>query len=614
MQAKKKTAAPRGAAAFRSRLKLFRQPVFHRRVGPRDEALAVQVVVLDHGRGLLGARLVRAVAQHPHRAVDHLPFAADMGRCDLVRMERDAILAGRAAARHVVAARPIGHRRMRALDVADPVEAIVLDDRQRLVRRRLVGAEAQHPFIAVDDLPFAADMGDLEVLPGLGQAVLGPHGRATHAHSAAASTHAASTHSSTHASTAAVLAAALEHAVRVVQIEVGDREARDEFGVDVAAAARDELAMHRAPVAIGGMALAPAMDVDPHRPRHLDMDLGQVVGAWIDVAPLPRKRIDTRRRGGRKRKNTGGSKGSRPQTPCNRIELHGNLPFGPAKGSSGDTARRACVHHNPPFFAGLRQRRPTAIPPPLMTALSKIRNFSIVAHIDHGKSTLADRLIQTTGGLTSREMKDQVLDSMEIERERGITIKAQTVRLAYKAKDGETYTLNLMDTPGHVDFAYEVSRCLAACEGALLVVDASQGVEAQTLANVYQAIDANLEIVPILNKVDLPAAEPERVRQQIEDVIGIDASEAVPISAKTGLNIEAVLEAIVNRLPAPKGKLDAPLKALLIDSYYDAYLGVVVLVRIFDGELRKGQKIRMLASDAVYQVERVGVFTPKQVI
>ncbi|HWY64910.1 MAG TPA: translation elongation factor 4 [Rhizomicrobium sp.] len=245
--------------------------------------------------------------------------------------------------------------------------------------------------------------------------------------------------------------------------------------------------------------------------------------------------------------------------------------------------------------------------------MSKIRNFSIVAHIDHGKSTLADRLIQFTGAVASREMKDQILDSMDIERERGITIKAQTVRLEYKTPEGATYILNLMDTPGHVDFGYEVSRCLAACEGALLVVDASQGVEAQTLANVYQAIDAGLEIVPVLNKIDLPAAEPDRVKQQIEDVIGLDASDAVPISAKTGLNIDKVLEAIVTRLPPPKGTLEAPLKALLIDSYYDAYLGVVVLVRIIDGELKKGQKIRMMAADAVYQVEQIGVFTPKKV-
>jgi GTP-binding protein LepA len=249
---------------------------------------------------------------------------------------------------------------------------------------------------------------------------------------------------------------------------------------------------------------------------------------------------------------------------------------------------------------------------PSMTDLTHIRNFSIVAHIDHGKSTLADRLIQITGGLTLREMKEQVLDSMDIERERGITIKAQTVRLNYKAKDGVSYVLNLMDTPGHVDFAYEVSRCLAACEGALLVVDASQGVEAQTLANVYAAIDAGLDIIPVLNKVDLPAAEPERIRQQIEDVIGIDASQAIPISAKTGLNVDAVLEGIVQRLPPPKGEANAPLKALLIDSWYDLYLGVVVLVRVVDGTLKRGQRIRLMASNATYQVDRVGVFTPKQ--
>ncbi len=240
-----------------------------------------------------------------------------------------------------------------------------------------------------------------------------------------------------------------------------------------------------------------------------------------------------------------------------------------------------------------------------------IRNFSIVAHIDHGKSTLADRLIQQTGTVAARDMVEQVLDSMDIERERGITIKAQTVRLDYKAKDGKNYILNLMDTPGHVDFAYEVSRSLAACEGSLLVVDASQGVEAQTLANVYHAIDAGHEIVPVLNKIDLPAAEPDRVKEQIEDVIGIDASNAVPISAKTGIGIDLVLEAIVTRLPPPKGDETAPLKALLVDSWYDAYLGVVVLVRIIDGTMKKGQRIKMMGTDAHYEIEKIGVFKPK---
>ncbi|KAB0571592.1 MULTISPECIES: translation elongation factor 4 [Brucella] len=250
----------------------------------------------------------------------------------------------------------------------------------------------------------------------------------------------------------------------------------------------------------------------------------------------------------------------------------------------------------------------------MSTPLDHIRNFSIVAHIDHGKSTLADRLIQLTGGLDTREMKDQVLDSMDIERERGITIKAQTVRLTYKAKNGEDYVLNLIDTPGHVDFAYEVSRSLAACEGSLLVVDASQGVEAQTLANVYQAIDNNHDIVVVLNKVDLPAAEPERVQSQIEEVIGIDASKAVMISAKTGLGIPDVLEAIVEQLPPPKeGDRNAPLKAMLVDSWYDSYLGVIVLVRVIDGVLKKGQTIRMMGTGAKYPVERTGVFTPKMV-
>jgi GTP-binding protein LepA len=243
--------------------------------------------------------------------------------------------------------------------------------------------------------------------------------------------------------------------------------------------------------------------------------------------------------------------------------------------------------------------------------IENVRNFAIVAHIDHGKSTLADRLIQITGGLAEREMVEQVLDSMDIERERGITIKAQTVRLHYKARDGKDYILNLIDTPGHVDFAYEVNRSLAACEGSLLVVDASQGVEAQTLANVYQAIENNHEVVPVLNKVDLPAAEPDKVKQQIEDVIGLDASDAILISAKTGLNVGEVLEAIVHRLPPPKGDRDAPLKALLVDSWYDAYLGVVVLLRVVDGSLRRGQRIHLMGTDASYEVDKIGVFTPK---
>jgi GTP-binding protein LepA len=241
----------------------------------------------------------------------------------------------------------------------------------------------------------------------------------------------------------------------------------------------------------------------------------------------------------------------------------------------------------------------------------RIRNFSIIAHIDHGKSTLADRLIQRCGGLSDREMTEQVLDNMDIERERGITIKAQTVRLDYKARDGQAYVLNLMDTPGHVDFAYEVSRSLAACEGALLVVDAAQGVEAQTLANVYQSIEHDHEIVPVINKIDLPSAEPEKVKAEIEDVIGLDASNAVLASAKTGIGIDEVLEAVVTRIPPPKGNRDAPLKAMLVDSWYDPYLGVVILIRVMDGAIRKGQLIRFMAADTVHTVDRVGAFRPK---
>ncbi len=254
------------------------------------------------------------------------------------------------------------------------------------------------------------------------------------------------------------------------------------------------------------------------------------------------------------------------------------------------------------------------VKPAAMTTQNNIRNFAVIAHIDHGKSTLSDRLIQECEGLTDREMKDQVLDTMDIERERGITIKAQTVRLMYKAEDGKTYQLNLMDTPGHVDFAYEVSRSLAACEGSILVVDSSQGVEAQTLANVYQAIDNDHEIIPVLNKIDLPAAEPERVREQIEDVIGLDASGAIPVSAKTGEGVRALLEEIAMLLPPPQGDRDAPLKAMLVDSWYDPYLGVMILVRVKDGVLKKGQQVRMMAAKTTHTIERVGIFTPKQEI
>ena len=248
-----------------------------------------------------------------------------------------------------------------------------------------------------------------------------------------------------------------------------------------------------------------------------------------------------------------------------------------------------------------------------MTDLSRIRNFSIIAHIDHGKSTLADRLIQFTGGLTDREMSEQVLDNMDIEKERGITIKAQTVRLNYQAKDGETYELNLMDTPGHVDFAYEVSRSLAACEGALLVVDAAQGVEAQTLANVYQSIEHDHEIVPVINKIDLPAAEPDKVKAEIEEIIGLPADDAVLTSAKSGIGIEDVLEALVARIPPPAGDRSAPLKAMLVDSWYDPYLGVVILVRVIDGYLHKGLNVRFMQGGTHHLIDRVGAFTPKRI-
>ena len=261
-----------------------------------------------------------------------------------------------------------------------------------------------------------------------------------------------------------------------------------------------------------------------------------------------------------------------------------------------------------------KQNTDTALSQGKYPGRDKIRNFSIVAHIDHGKSTLADRLIQDTGTVAVRDMSEQVLDNMDIERERGITIKAQTVRLHYKADDGETYVLNLIDTPGHVDFAYEVSRSLSACEGSLLVVDASQGVEAQTLANVYQAIDNDHEIVSVLNKIDLPAAEPDRIKQQIEEVIGLDASNAIEVSAKTGQGIKEVLEAIVTDLPAPShGEIDEPLKALLVDSWYDSYLGVIVLVRVINGMIKKGQTIKMMGTDAKYLIDRVGVMTPTMI-
>jgi len=246
-----------------------------------------------------------------------------------------------------------------------------------------------------------------------------------------------------------------------------------------------------------------------------------------------------------------------------------------------------------------------------MSTNETIRNFSIIAHIDHGKSTLADRLIHKCGGLTDREMKDQVLDSMDIERERGITIKAQTVRLNYKAKDGKNYLLNIIDTPGHVDFSYEVSRSLSACEGSILIVDSSQGVEAQTLANVYQALENNHEIIPVLNKIDLPAADTEKVKKQIEDVIGIDTNHSINCSGKTGEGVDDILESIVKNLPSPKGNINNPLKSLLVDSWYDSYLGVVILVRVIDGSLKKGMKVKMMSNNTEHTIEQVGVFTPK---
>jgi GTP-binding protein LepA len=257
--------------------------------------------------------------------------------------------------------------------------------------------------------------------------------------------------------------------------------------------------------------------------------------------------------------------------------------------------------------------RPSCLPAALsaIESMNHIRNFSIIAHIDHGKSTLADRIIQRCGGLSDREMEAQVLDSMDIERERGITIKAQTAALKYKAKDGQVYNLNLIDTPGHVDFSYEVSRSLSACEGALLVVDASQGVEAQTVANCYTALDLGVEVVPVLNKMDLPNADPENAKAEIEDVIGIDATDAIPCSAKTGLGIDEIIEAVIARMPPPKGVVEAPLRAMIIDSWYDAYVGVVMLVRVVDGTLRRGERIRMMASNAVYPADNLGVFSPK---